>query len=57
SGYVMHSLGRIPEINDVLHVEGARMTVLTMEGKRVGSLLLSREQDNAEINQTDSKKN
>ncbi len=57
SGYVMHSLGRIPEINDVLHVEGARMTVLTMEGKRVGTLLLSREQDQPEINQTDFKKN
>jgi CBS domain containing-hemolysin-like protein len=53
----MHSLGRIPEINDVLHVEGARMTVLTMEGKRVGTLLLSREQDQPEINQTDFKKN
>ena len=42
SGYVMHALGRIPEINDVIHLEEARMTVLTMEGKRVGTLLLSR---------------
>ena len=42
SGYVMHALGRIPEINDVIHLENARMTVLSMEGKRVGTLLLSR---------------
>ena len=42
SGYVMHALGRIPEINDVIHLEGARITVLTMEGKRAGTLLLSK---------------
>lgn len=42
SGYVMHSLGRIPEVNDVIHLEEARFTVLSMEGKRVGTLLLSR---------------
>jgi putative hemolysin len=41
SGYVMHSLGRIPEVNDVVHVGTARFTVLSMEGKRVGTLLLS----------------
>jgi putative hemolysin len=45
SGFVMHSLGRIPEINDVLHTEQARMTVLSMEGKRVGRILLSRLND------------
>ena len=37
----MHSLGRIPEVNDVVHVGTARFTVLSMEGKRVGTLLLS----------------
>ncbi|MBU3645408.1 MAG: HlyC/CorC family transporter [Candidatus Nanopelagicaceae bacterium] len=42
SGFVMHSLGRIPTVNDVIHLEGARMTILSMEGKRVGTLLLSR---------------
>ena len=41
SGYVMHSLGRIPELNDVVHINGTRLTVLSMEGKRVGTLLLS----------------
>jgi len=42
SGYVMHTLGRIPEINDVLHLNSARITVLSMEGKRAGTLLLSK---------------
>ena len=42
SGYVMHSLGRIPDVNDVIHLDGVRLTVLSMEGKRVGTLLLSR---------------
>jgi putative hemolysin len=45
SGYVMHSLGKIPEVNDVIHLADARMTVLSMEGKRVGTLLLSRLKD------------
>jgi putative hemolysin len=42
SGYVMHALGRIPEINDVVYLDGVRLTVLSMEGKRVGTLLLSK---------------
>ena len=48
SGYVMHALGRIPEINDVLGVDGARLTILSMEGKRVGTLLLSRRDSQSE---------
>lgn len=42
SGFVMHSLGRIPSVHDVIVVEGARITVLSLEGKRVGSILISR---------------
>jgi putative hemolysin len=42
SGYVMHFLGRIPVEGDLLNVNGIRITVLSMEGKRVGRLLLSR---------------
>ena len=42
SGYVMHALGRIPDINDVVYLDGVRLTVLSMEGKRVGTLLLSK---------------
>ena len=41
SGFVMHSLGRIPSVNDVVYANGARITVLTLEGKRAGTLLLS----------------
>ncbi len=41
SGFVMHYLGRIPQVNDVVNVNGLRITVLTMEGKRAGQLLIS----------------
>jgi putative hemolysin len=42
SGYVMHFLGRIPVVNDVVGINGICITVLTMEGKRAGQLLISR---------------
>ena len=42
SGFVMHFLGRIPVEGDLVNVNGIRMTVLSMEGKRVGRLLISR---------------
>lgn len=42
SGFVMHSLGRIPSVHDVIVVDSARITVLSLEGKRVGSILISR---------------
>jgi putative hemolysin len=42
SGYVMHFLGRIPIAGDLINVNGIRITVLSMEGKRVGRLLISR---------------
>jgi putative hemolysin len=42
SGFVMHFLGRIPQVNDVVSINGLRITVLTMEGKRAGQLLISR---------------
>ena len=40
-GFVMHTLGRIPKVHDVLKLNQARITVLTLEGKRVGQLLIS----------------
>lgn len=43
SGYVMHFLGRLPREHDVININGLRITVLTMEGKRAGSLLISRQ--------------
>ncbi len=42
SGFVMHKLGRIPKEHDVVTVDGLRITVLSMEGKRAGQLLISR---------------
>jgi putative hemolysin len=43
-GYVMHSLGRIAEPHDVVESPGIKVTVLTVEGKRAGQLLISRTQ-------------
>lgn len=41
-GFVMHSLGRLPETHDVITIPSARVTVLTVEGKRAGQLLISK---------------
>ena len=41
SGLVAHSLGRIPKAGDVVVIEKVRITVLSMEGKRAGELLIS----------------
>ena len=40
-GFVMHFLGRLPVVHDVITIPGARITVLTLEGKRAGQLLIS----------------
>ena len=42
SGFVMHYLGRSPHEHDVVNINGLRITVLSMEGKRAGRLLISR---------------
>ena len=42
SGFVMHFLGRIPVVGDIVSVNGVRISVITMEGKRAGQLLISR---------------
>ena len=42
SGYVAHTLGRIPQVSDVVTVDQTRVTVLSMEGMRAGNLLISR---------------
>lgn len=42
SGYVAHTLGRIPQVSDVVTVDQTRVTVLSMEGMRAGKLLISR---------------
>jgi putative hemolysin len=43
SGFVMHYLGRIAQVNDVIRINGARFTIISMQGKRVGQILLARE--------------
>lgn len=40
-GFVMHHLGQIPKVHDVINQNGVRITVLTLEGKRAGKLLIS----------------
>ncbi len=42
SGFVMHYLGRIPVEHDIVGVNGVQITVISMEGKRAGRLLISR---------------
>jgi putative hemolysin len=43
SGFVMHYLGRIAQVNDVIRINGARFTIISMQGKRVGQILLAKE--------------
>jgi putative hemolysin len=43
SGFVMHYLGRIAQVNDVVRINGASLTIISMSGKRVGQFLLARE--------------
>jgi len=43
SGFVMHKLGRIAQVNDVVRIDDVRFTIVSMSGKRVGQLLLSRD--------------
>lgn len=45
SGFVMHELGRIPAVSDLIELPGARITVRSLEGKRAGTLLLTRIQN------------
>ncbi len=40
-GFIMHYLGRLPRVHDVVMVENLRLTVLTVEGKRAGQILIS----------------
>jgi putative hemolysin len=43
SGFIMHFLGRIAVEHDVIRVNGARFTILSMNGKRVGQVLIARD--------------
>jgi putative hemolysin len=43
SGFAMHYLGRIAQANDVIKINGARFTIISMNGKRVGQIFLARD--------------
>jgi putative hemolysin len=43
SGFFMHNLGRIAQANDVIKINGARFTIVSMNGKRVGQILLAKD--------------
>lgn len=45
SGFVMHFLGRMPKLHDVVNINGVRLVVITLEGHRVGQLLISKTPD------------
>ena len=40
-GFIMHFLGRLPVEHDVISLPGILISVLTLEGKRAGQLLIS----------------
>jgi putative hemolysin len=42
SGFMMHFLGRMPKDHDVVNINGIRLVVISLEGHRVGQLLISR---------------
>ncbi|MEV0946716.1 hemolysin family protein [Rhodococcus sp. NPDC049939] len=42
AGYVLHSLQRIPRLGDVVEVDGHRLTVSEMDGRRIAALHLSK---------------
>jgi len=46
SGFVTHYLGRIAQINDVIRINGARFTIISMNGKQINKLLLTRDSGN-----------
>jgi putative hemolysin len=41
AGFVMSALGRLPQIGDIVDVDGRRLTVLSLEGRRVDQLRIA----------------
>ena len=41
AGYVLAELGRLPEVDDAIEVEGRTLTVLELDGRRIARLLVS----------------
>ncbi|MFM8620796.1 MAG: hemolysin family protein [Candidatus Nanopelagicaceae bacterium] len=42
SGFIMHFLGQMPKERDAVSINGVKLVVLTLEGHRVGQVLISR---------------
>ena len=42
SGFVMHFLGRMPKENDVVNINGIRLSVISLDGHRIGQIRISR---------------
>lgn len=42
SGFIMHFLGRMPKEHDAISINGVRIVVISLEGHRVGQILISR---------------
>jgi putative hemolysin len=40
AGFVLAELGRLPEVGDTIEVEGRRITVLELDGRRIARLLV-----------------
>ena len=45
SGFMMHFLGRMPKVHDVVNLNGIRLVVLSLEGHRVGQMLITKRAD------------
>jgi putative hemolysin len=56
-GLVYTMLGRVPEVGDFVDVMGVRLTVLTVDGRRIGTVKIRRLKDNAEKGQEDKTAN
>jgi putative hemolysin len=56
-GLVYTMLGRVPEVGDFVDVMGVRLTVLTVDGRRIGTVKIRRLKDNAEKGQEDKAAN
>ena len=48
-GFVYHHLGRIPQVGDVVDIDGLRVEVVRMTGRRLRTLKISGDNDSAQV--------
>ncbi|RBY89898.1 hemolysin family protein [Blastococcus sp. TF02A-26] len=53
AGYVLAELGRLPQVGDVVVVEGRRLTVLELDGRRIARLAVTRPEPPPEADPAD----